>query len=91
MRYFLPSLRLGLSQGEGRRVTIDTLIDNSLARTKTVDEYKKVHKYGLACHTQMGFLWVIEEIAQEIVENITKKYSAYFPGPVQLYIGPIVR
>jgi len=68
-------------------VAIDTLVHNFLARTGTLDEYKKFHKYGLACHTQKGCLGVIEEIAQEIdCRKYNKEYPAYFPRLVQLYI-----
>lgn len=35
-------------------VAIDTLVYNFLSRTGTLDEYKKPHKYGPACHTQKG-------------------------------------
>lgn len=35
-------------------VAIDTLVHNFLSRTGTLDEYKKPHKYGPACHTQKG-------------------------------------
>lgn len=68
-------------------VANDTLVDNFLARTGTLDEYKRPHKYGLACHTQKGFVGVIEEIAQEIdCRKYNPNYPAYFLRLVQLYI-----
>jgi hypothetical protein len=68
-------------------VAIDTLVHNFLARSGTLDEYKKPHKYGLACHTQKGCVGVIEEIAQEIdCRKYNPNYPAYFPRLVQLYI-----
>jgi hypothetical protein len=68
-------------------VAIDTLVHNFLARTGTLDEYKRPHKYGLACHTQKGCVGVIEEIAQGIdCRKYNPNYPAYFPRLVQLYI-----
>jgi hypothetical protein len=68
-------------------VAIDTLVHNFLQRTGTLDEYKKPHKYGVACHTQKGCLGAIEEIAQEIdCREYNPNYPTYFPRLVQLYI-----
>jgi hypothetical protein len=70
-----------------KMVAIDTLVHNFLARTGTLDEYQKPHKYGPACHTQKGCVGVIEEIAQEIdCRKYNPNYPAYFPRLVQLYI-----
>jgi hypothetical protein len=68
-------------------VAIDTLVHNFLQRTGTLEEYKKPHKYGPACHTQKGCLGVIEAIAREIdCRKYNKNYPTYFPRLVQLYI-----
>ncbi len=68
-------------------VAIDTLVHNFLARTGTLDEYKRPHKYGIACHTHKGCVGVIEEIAREIdCWKYNPNYPAYFPRLVQLYI-----
>ena len=68
-------------------VAIDTLVHNFLQRTGTLEEYKRPHKYGPACHTQKGCRGVIEAIAKKIdCRKYNKNYPAYFPRLVQLYI-----